>query len=78
MVLSISFDEYGYGVVDAGGPMNKRTRAKVGAFSAIQQRNGRYHLSQRTPHEQAIAEDIKRFGRKLEPLLPLMDQRNKL
>lgn len=58
--------------------MNKRTVKRLQAFKHIQQRNGKYHISYYTPHEQAIAEDIKRYGKRLVPLLPLMDQRNAL
>lgn len=62
--------------------MNKRTKAKIAAFQRVQQRNGAYHISQFTPHEQAIREHVSRgFVAPTAHLandLGLLDARNKI
>jgi hypothetical protein len=59
--------------------MNKRTNARLRAFQTIQLRNAGYHISQYTPHEQAINEHIRRgYGDGLLRMAGLLDQKNKI
>lgn len=59
--------------------MNKRIVAKLRQFQQIQSRNGRYHVSYYTPHEQAIREHIQRgFENGLYRQAGLLDQANKI
>lgn len=66
-----------------GEAMDKRKARSLNAFKQIQRQNGRYHVSQYTPHEQAIREhlsrghsDPRRHGVLGEPVL--LDQANKI
>lgn len=59
--------------------MDKRIAAKLKAFQQIQRRNGRYHISHYTLHEQAIKEHIQRgFKGGLTRVAGLLDQANKI
>lgn len=63
--------------------MNKRVKRNIASFQRSQRRSARYHISQYTPHEQAIREHITRgFEQGLCRVLcitaGLLDQRNKL
>lgn len=59
--------------------MNKRVQRKLAVFQRLQQRNGRYHISHHTPHEQAILEHKRRgYGDGLTRQAGLLDQRNKI
>lgn len=59
--------------------MNKRTNARLRAFQAIQLRNAKYHISRKTPHEQAIAEHVARgYGEGLTRVEGLLVQANKI
>lgn len=70
--------------------MNKRVKRNIASFQRSQRRSARYHISQYTPHEQAIREhvmrgysDPRRYGvlsdlAAYDQELGLLDQRNKL
>lgn len=40
--------------------MNSSLKRNLAAFRRVQMRSAKYHLSQLTPHEQAIREHVKR------------------
>lgn len=40
--------------------MNKRVKRNLASFQQAQRHSARYHISQYTPHEQAIREHITR------------------
>lgn len=57
--------------------MNKRIRHNLSAFQAAQ--HSRYHISQYSPHEQAIREHMRRgHAEGLERVAGLLDQRNRI
>lgn len=63
--------------------MDKRVQRKLAVFQRIQQRKPQYHFPRSTPHEQAVAEHIRRgFSdprrRAVLDELSLLDQRNKI
>lgn len=59
--------------------MNKRAKAKLDVFRRVQAANGKYHVSQHTPHEQAIREHARKgFSDGLIRVAGLLDQRNKI
>lgn len=59
--------------------MNKRIVSRLRAFQQVQRRQGRYHISQLTPHEQAIREHVERgFKSGLVRVPGLLNQENKI
>lgn len=59
--------------------MDKRLKRHLAAFQNIQRKNGQYHISPLTPHEQAIREHKTRgHGEGLLRQAGLLDHRNKV